>query len=338
MVTMRDIAAKAGVSQATVSYALHADPSISPATRDKVLKVAEELHYTVNISARMLRSGKSNAIALVLQELHNPYSMHISDAISQYALSRGYQTLIQQTMYATENEVSVLRHISSEICDGVIFSPTKLSLAEVRTRLGGKPTVMLNPLEQHAGYDMMNVACEQGAFTATSYLLSRGCKRLLFSCANFREYDDIKNAWDSGWQRVAGFQRALWRNGIEPQPWNFVPNHSWSREASRDAIVDVVRSGLDFDGVVCVNDESAIGVMRGLLDCGVRIPEDVSVTGLDGIEEGEFYTPSLTTIAMDFDDFAKQCVDTLIDRINGADDPPREMTAVSRLVVRESTR
>lgn len=339
MVTMRDIAAEAGVSQATVSYALRNDPSISAATRDKVLKVAEKLHYSANLSARTLRSGRSNAIALVVQDLHNPYSMHLSDAVSQYAFSRGYQILVQQTQSATENESSVLQYISSAICDGVIFSPTKLPIADVRARLAGKPAVLLSPLEYHTGYDTMSAPCEQGAFTATSYLLSRGCQRLLFYCSDYADYDDIKGARDSAWQRVAGFQRALLRNRIEPTPSHFVPHQSWNRESSYAAIVDVVRhSGVTFDGVVCVNDESAIGVMRGLLDCGVRIPEDVSVIGFDGILEGKFYTPPLTTIAIDYDDFARQTVDALIARIEGDKSPVRDMTVATRLVVRESTR
>lgn len=78
--------------------------------------------------------------------------------------------------------------------------------------------------------------------------------------------------------------------------------------------------------------------MRGLLDCGLRIPEDVSVIGFDGILEGEYYTPPLTTITIDYADFARQTVDTLIARIEGDKSAVRDLTAATRLVVRESTR
>ncbi|KAB8287174.1 Transcriptional regulator, LacI family [Bifidobacterium ramosum] len=338
MVTMRDIAREAGVSQATVSYALHNDPSISQPTRDKVMRAAQRLNYSINVSARTLRSGKTNAIGLVLQDIHNPYSTQLADAISSYANSRGYQTIIQQTLYESTNEIAILQNIVSSVCDGVIFSPSKLTVKEIQTRLNGKPAVMLSPIDATHDYDTMLVACEQGIFTATSYLLSRGCKRLLFYCADYADFDDIKGATDSKWQRAAGFQRALLRNGITPEPWQFVPDQPWTRRTARQAIIDTVRSGLEFDGVVCINDESALGVIRGLADCGLRIPDDVMVTGFDGVEEGEFCVPELTTVAMDFEDYARQAVDALIARINGDDSPARDLTAISRLVVRESTR
>ncbi|MBT1172782.1 LacI family DNA-binding transcriptional regulator [Bifidobacterium sp. MA2] len=338
MVTMRDIAREAGVSQATVSYVLHNDPSISKPTRDKVLRVAQRLNYSINVSARTLRSGRTNAIGLVLQDLHNPYSTQVADAISVYARRRGYQTIIQQTFYEGDAEAEILQHIVSSMCDGVIFSPSKLNVREIMAQLNGKPSVLLSPVCENHSYDTMLVACEQGIFTTTSYLLSRGCRRPLFYCSRYADFDDIRDSADSKWQRVAGFQRALLRNGITPEPWQFLPERHWNRRSARETIVEAVRTGLDFDSVVCINDESAIGVLRGLADCGVRVPQDVSVVGFDGIEEGECCVPSLTTFAMDFDDFARKAVDALIDRINGDDAAPHAIIANSRLVVRESTR
>lgn len=338
MVTMRDIAKEAGVSQATVSYALHNDPSISKTTRDKVMRAAQRLNYSINVSARTLRTGKTNAIGLVLQDIHNPYSTQLADAISSYANSRGYQTIIQQTFYESTNEITILQNIVSSVCDGVIFSPSKLTVREIQAQLNGKPAVLLSPIDATHTYDTMLVACEQGIFTATSYLLSRGCQRLLFYCADYADFDDIKGATDTKWQRAAGFQRALLRNGITPEPWQFIADRPWNRISARDAIIETVRNGIAFDGVVCINDESAIGVLRGLADCGINVPGDVMVTGFDGVEESEFCVPALTTYVMDYDDYARKAVDTLIARINGDDTPPREITAVSRLVVRESTR
>ena len=338
MATMRDIAAEAGVSQATVSYALHGDPSISQPTRDKVLAAAKKLDYSINVSARTLRSGRTNAIGLVLQDLHNPYSMHLADAVSRYAQSRGYQTIIQQTRYESGNEIAILQHIVGSVCDGVIFSPSRLTVKQIRSRLNGKPALLLSPIDSDHDYDTIGLACEQNMFTATSYLLSTGCRRLLFSSCDYAEFDDVKNALDTKWQRVAGFQRALLRNGITPEPWQFIADHPWTRRASRDAIVAMVRSGAEFDGVVCINDESALGVLRGLDECGLRIPEDVSVIGFDGIEEGEFSSPALTTVAVDFESFARQAVDCIIERINGDTGPVRDLIIPSRLVVRESTR
>ncbi|MCI1831958.1 MAG: LacI family transcriptional regulator [Bifidobacterium sp.] len=339
MVTMRDVAARAGVSQATVSYAMHNDPSISGKTRDKVLRAARELDYSANLSARSLRSGKSGAIGLVVQELSNPYSSHLADAISRYALSRGMQTITQQTLYQGENETSILEHVVSAFCDAVIFSPSELSGAQIKALLNGKPAMLLAPTDQHPGFDTIDTPCKEGFFTSTSYLLSTGCTKPVFlgtSCFH-NTRDRFSNA--SAVQRATGFELALRRNGLPAGADRFIETKGWNMEDSRQAMLRVLDHGLEFDAVVCVNDLSALGAMRALQERGIRIPEDVSVMGFDGIEQGCYTTPSLSTISFDFDDMARQIVDTLVLRINGNKTMrPQRLVAGYSLTVRESTR
>ena len=317
MVTMRDIAKRLGVSQATVSYALRGDPSVSEQTRKRVVEVAQELNYSPNISARNLKSGKSGAIGLVMQDLSNPYSIQLADSISRHALSRGLQTIVQQTFYE-ENENSILKHVASAFCDGVAFSPTRLDDEQVKAQLGGKPTVLISPFTPSHYFDTFDIPCKQGIFVATSYLLAKGCRNLLFMGMDYEPYEQIKDAVDTGKQRAAGFQMALMKNGITPTPNHFFNVNSWSPEVTRDAIRELWISGTHFDGVVCVNDATAIGLIRGLRDCGVQVPEDVQVIGFDGISDGEFISPSLTTIALDFDDMGHQIVEALCDQIDTA--------------------
>ncbi|NMM94584.1 LacI family DNA-binding transcriptional regulator [Bifidobacterium oedipodis] len=339
MVTMRDIAAQAGVSQATVSYALHGDSSISEETRQRVLAVANDLNYTVNLSARSLRSGRSHAIGVVLQDLANPFNIHLADAISRNAQTQGLQAVIQQTLYSQDTEQQILQHVVSAFCDGVVMFPSKLTVEQIRAHLSGKPMLLLLTEREAPDVDTIAPACGQALFTATSYLLSTGCRNLIFMGAAYQPYENIKDTDDSTLARVAGFQRALLTNNLTVAPEQFIatPN-GWNPASGRAVIHELVKSGKHFDGVVCINDALALGVIRGLNDLGVRIPDDVSVIGYDGISQGEIVTPSLTTVANDFEDSARKITEMLTARIQDYDAPARHLTMTSRLIVRESTR
>lgn len=343
MVTMRDVAAKVGVSQATVSYALRGDPSISEKTRQKVLEAAQTMNYSTNLSARSLKSGRSNAIGLVLQDLGNPYSTCMANAFSTYALQHGLQIVVQQTMYQQANETSILEHVASAFCDAVIFSPTIISSSRIIQQLAGKPAVLLSPSETAPELDSIVMPCLESTFISTSYLISRGCRRLLFLGTTYVPYEQAAISPNTGTQRMAGFEQALLRNGFQPKPQQF-SLCQWTPQDGYRLITALISQGLTFDGVVCGNDALALGVMRGIQDRGLRIPEDVSVIGFDGINEGAFSNPTLSTIAFDFDDIAHQAIDTILAQLNGDDEPPvgkrapKRLITKCRLVVRGSTR
>lgn len=343
MVTMRDVAAKVGVSQATVSYALRGDPSISEKTRQKVLEAAQTMNYSTNLSARSLKSGRSNAIGLVLQDLGNPYSICMANAFSTYALQHGLQIVVQQTMYQQANETSILEHVTSAFCDAVIFSPTIVSSSRIVQQLAGKPAVLLSPSETAPELDSIVMSCLEGTFTATSYLISRGCRKLFFLGTNYLPYEEASLSPNTGIQRMAGFEQALLRNRIQPTAQQFT-RCDWTPEDGYRTITTLIDQGVQFDGVVCTNDALALGAMRGIQDRGLRIPDDVSVIGFDGINEGAFSNPTLSTIAFDFDDIAHQAIDTILAQLNSDDElpagerEPKRLIANYRLVVRGSTR
>lgn len=338
MVTMSDIAAAAGVSQATVSYALRGDPSISEATRQRVLDMARKLNYTVNLAARAMRSGRNNAIGLVLQDLSNPYSTRMADAISSYAIERGLQTVIQQTMYQLDAEQHALQHVSTAFCDGVIFCPTKFTWPEIHKILDAKPVVLMVPEDEAPEADTLATPCGPSMFTATSYLISQGCRLPLFLGMEYTPYEQIAGTNDMALARVAGFERALIANGIEVTTDRFLNSQGWNPVRGRAAVHDLLAGGVKFDGLVCVNDDTAIGALRGLSDCGVRVPDDVQVIGFDGVPNGEHTFPALSTVAIDFEDLAHKAVDMLVSRIENPDLPARHQLVDTRLTIRESTR
>lgn len=339
MVTMSDVAKAAGVSRATASYALRGDPRIAPATADKVLQAAKTLRYTANLSARSLRSGRNGVVAVAIFELDRPYPSEMAAAVSREAARRDMQTIVQQTSNSKDDEISILRHVTNQLCDGTIFSPGNISGKEIRALIGGKPIVLLDDISVEPVFDSVDTPCEDGAQTAVAHLLDIGCRNILIAGAGPQDLNAGNPPIGVRRKRIVGCRRALERAGIPLSAGMMVPLETWDSESARTAAHAIADSGRPVDGIFCMTDTIALGLIRGFADRGIRVPEDVAVIGFDGISEGECFIPSLSTIRTDLDDLARKAMGLLLKRIDGdSDDAPVRLTADYELVVRESTR
>lgn len=345
MTTMTDVARAAGVSRATASYALRGDPRIAPDTADKVRAAAASLHYTANLSAKSLRSGRSGLIGVAIFELDKPYPSEMSAAVSREAARHGLETIVQQTSNSKEREISILRKVTSQLCDGTIFSPGNVSVEEISALHGGKPLVLLDDIADDPLFDCVFTACESGAEAAIRHLVDVGCRSIGVLGADYESLLDDSQSTSVSGRRLAGALKALDEAGIEIDERHVV-HTLWEMEDARRAAHRIVDEGLAFDGLFCMTDTVALGAIRGFADRGVRVPQDVAVIGFDGINEGEYSTPSLSTIRTDLDDLARKAVGLLLARLDeDANGLPRErrapvrrLTADYRLVARESTR
>jgi DNA-binding LacI/PurR family transcriptional regulator len=367
MPTMSDVAKAAGVSRATASYALRGDPRISPHTAEKVRAAASQLRYTANLSARSLRSGRSGVIGVAIFELDKPYPSEMSAAISREAAQHGLETIVQQTSNSKEREISILRKVTSQLCDGTVFSPGNVSVEEIAALYGGKPLILLDDVSNDPLFDCVFTPCEAGAEAAIRHLAAVGCRNIgvlgtdctasledsqATTISDHRPAGALTKLWDmvvmsssvSG-RRLAGALTAFDDLGITVGEDNFV-NALWETRDAREAAHRLVDEGLPFDGLFCMTDTVALGALRGFADRGVRVPQDVAVIGFDGINEGEYSVPSLTTIQTDLDDLARKTVGLLLNRLDEEATglplqqkaPVQRLTAGYSLVERESTR
>ncbi|NEG88779.1 LacI family DNA-binding transcriptional regulator [Bifidobacterium aerophilum] len=345
MATMTDVAKAAGVSRATASYALRGDPRISPATANKVRRAAASLNYTTNLSARSLRSGRSGVIGVAIFELDKPYPSEMSAAISREAARHGLETIVQQTSNSKEREISILRKVTSQLCDGTIFSPGNVSPEEITALYGGKPMILLDDISDDPLFDCVFTPCEAGAEAAIRHLYEVGCRNIGVLGVDYRILLDDSQATSVSGRRLAGALKAFDDLNINVDERNFV-HTLWDMEHARATMHRLVDSGRMFDGLFCLTDTVALGALRGLADRGVRVPDDMAVIGFDGINEGEYSIPSLTTIETDLDDLAKKAIELLSFRLDvangdvpeGTDLSTRRLTADFRLIERESTR
>lgn len=330
---LKDVAARAGVSIKTVSNVVNGYVHVAPETRARVQAAIEALGYVPNLAARQLRGGRSGVIALAVPELPAPHFAELAGLIVEAAERHRWTVLIDQTDGRAERERDLLNGLRRHAIDGLIFSPSALTGAEV-TGSGGPPTVLLGAragrgLADHVAID--NVAA--GA-DAARHLRELGRRRM----AVIGRMDSPRGA--EAQQRLAGFQAALAAAGPPVGETPAIEVSRLSRAEGAAAMARLLDRPRPPDAVFCVNDLLALGALRTLLERGVEVPGEVAVMGFDDIEDGRFASPTLSTIAPDTPRIAQLAVDLLAERLSdgpAASGPPRELRVEHRLLAREST-
>jgi DNA-binding LacI/PurR family transcriptional regulator len=333
--TMQDVARAAGVSIKTVSNVINDYPHVRPTTRGRVLAAIEELDYRPNLSARGLRSGKTGIIGLAVPKLRENYFAELADAVIEAAERKGLGVVVEQTDGDRETELRVISGARMRYTDGVLLSPVGMGQADASLLDVSFPLVLLGERIFDGPVDHVTMHNVTSAVAAVEHLLSIGRTRIALIGA---EGDDVSDA--SSWSlRVRGYRQALEQAGIRCDAHLIRHTAHWNRANGSAAVHDLVREGHAFDAVFALNDALALGVLRGLQDAGLRVPEDVAVVGFDNVDEGRFAVPSLTTIDPGREEIAATAVDLLVERINekGVKAPPVTVKAGFSVVMREST-
>lgn len=329
--SLRSVAARASVSVRTVSNVVNDFPHVAPATRAAVRAALDELGYRPNLAARQLRRGRTGAIALVVPEVHSPYFSQLASVIVDMAQTRGWTVLIDQTEGDADRERRLTSGRSAYVVDGMILSPWSLDAAELASRPGAVPLVLLGersggPAIDHVGIDNVTAAA-----VATAHLIEIGRRRI----AAIGNQPHLTN--ETGRQRLQGYRQALRAAGRPVNRGLEVPVRSLHRADGFAAMTTLLTRKSLPDAVFCFTDELALGAVRALVDHGLRVPDDVAIVGFDDIEDGRFSVPTLTTIAPDKNGIAIASLDLLGDRIAHPNGPGRESVVDHQLVIRQST-
>ncbi|MBT0993441.1 LacI family transcriptional regulator [Cellulomonas sp. DKR-3] len=336
---MADVARRAGVSTKTVSNVLSGNVPVSGATRERVLGAVDDLGYEINVTARILRRGRSGLIGLAVPELGQPYFGELADEVLAAARRHGLHVLIEPTGFAREHELAALRVPRRRLLDGLIFSPAALDQGDVAVLEGlDYPLVLLGEQIFSPRVDHVTMHNVDGARTATDLLLDAGRRHIAAL--------GILSAPTAGASRLRfqGYREALAARGIGVDERLLGrADEGWHRANGARAMASVLDSGVAVDGVVAFNDALAIGAMHELQVRGHAIPRDVAVVGFDDIEDARFSVPSLTTIDPGRREVAQVAVDVLRRRLDERETPhltgtpPVRHLAALRLVERDST-
>lgn len=326
-VTIKDVAARAGVSWKTVSNVVNDRPVVSPATRERVQQAIDELGYVPNVLGRDLRGGPTRRVALVVPELSNPYFALLAEKLQVAAARRGYDVQIQVSLGRAEVEQQYLTGVPGRPVDAVIMSPQKLTDRDIYARTTDVPLVLLGE-RVRAGHGVSHVAIDNvaSAVDVTRHLLERGCTRLLFLGVEGRHLS-------TGAERLLGVRAALRASGGAASLVGEIPLPEWGRERGQEATRRALAEGAEADGIIAANDLVALGALTALREAGRAVPADVAVVGWDDLPESAYAVPALTTVAPGLEALVAATLDAALDPASGG----QEVVVGHRLVVRESS-
>lgn len=342
MATLSDIARAAGVSKMTVSNALRGRANVSEATRRRILQTAERLDYQPNLAARTLSSGRNNIIELIIQDFNIPFYSELASAITLAADRHNMQTSVRQTSYRAEREKNVMQH-ASLFCDALVLATPKISSQEAQRLAQHRPLILIDEHTGNNNAPTVNTPNKAGSYTAMAHLLGTGARRpiLLGPSPDCIAHPEQSNAVHR--LRVQGAQQALREHGMTLTAEQCIPT-TWDFEHARETAYRIGTTSNPPDAIFALSDTVAIGAMRGLIDAGLQIPDDIQVIGFDGAAYGAFYNPPLSTIAINMERMAELIVQRITERLHhdGIEHTNAPLAshdiAPFELIIRESTR
>jgi len=336
---LADVARKAGVAINTASMILNNRPNCwaSESTRKRVLDAAQQLAYRPNRMALAVKRGRFDTIGLIVPDLNNPFFMSLADQIEQAAEALGCDLLVEHSRVNLQREVHCLESILDRQVDGIIaclMDPPRQSDVLKKQLKFGVPIVVAGPQgKKPLPVDLISVDVASGLRRALLYLKRLGHTRIAFIRALAEDHGDKLR--QRAFFEVAS-ELDLGFAGIDLS----AESSDHSLAGARAAFQRLITKPRDKrpTAVVGLNDLCALGAMRGAQEVGLRVPQDLSIIGVDNIAFCEYTTPSLTTISQPIREIAQQVVRMLFQRVNGQGTAePRVKTLPSKLILRESS-
>lgn len=326
-VTLKDIARETGFSVNTVSHAINDREDISRATKDIILSAVERLGYIPNSTAVSMRSGRSGTVALIMPDISNLYFPIMIKQLEKELSRRDCNILIMETNERASEEYKCVVSAVSKNVDGVIICPCQQdtkALELLKSR--NIPFVLLGRYFADVKYTSVVADDVQCGYDATKYLLENGHKDILF-LYTLHKISSIQ-------ERRAGYEAALQDAGVTVDPKLICPIHSTKTYFD---IADQIKSGtLSCTAIFAFNDMVALGIIHTLKKAGLRVPEDVSVIGVDNLESKYMLPLNLTTMDASKEDQVRCLVEALFSKDRGKEDAKGRYLIQPQLVVRDT--
>jgi LacI family transcriptional regulator len=331
MVRLKEIAALANCSVMTVSKALRDKHDVAAATKTRIKSIAQQLGYVPDSSAKMLRTRSSKLFGVVISSPTNPIFSRVLLAIEERAHALGYDLLLAYTLNDPDREEAAIRRLLARRVEGLFVSPVYRIGSEARVykeiSTRNVPTVVLGHTAPFCS-SFPNVACDDllAGHAVTSHLLELGHKRIGFLCG------PPGTPWTT--ERFEGYRKALRENGLEVDD-RLVFQAGRTIDDGRAAATQILSENPDVTAVQAVNDLVAAGCAGVLLKQGLRIPQDISITGFGNTLISEHLRVPLTTTDQPKHRLGMAAVDSMLRLLGGQDPATRRFAA--NLIVREST-
>ena len=325
--TIHDVARLAGVSAGTVSHVLTKSRYVRPETVERVETAIAQLGYRPNRVAQSLIKRQTHTIGMILPNLINPSHVDLLHAVEETLSDEGYTVVFGNSQNDPVKERRCIGAFRDRRVDGLITAiATDADAAEMRSLAEEIPVVMVNRIVP--GWDGDSVLCDTrtGMELAIDHLVSLGHRQIALINGDPR----IQTAR----MRQAGFEAALRKHGLVAAAMS---EGVFSVESGRAQALDLIRSGIRVTAICAANDVMALGVLEGIKEAGLRVPENVSVTGFNDIAYARFTSPSLTTVNVPYRVMGAEAARLILDRLVDRAIRARQIFVTPRLVAREST-
>ncbi|MBQ0827169.1 LacI family DNA-binding transcriptional regulator [Streptomyces tagetis] len=326
--TISDVARLAGVSKTTVSHVLSGRRPVSDATRAKVNRVIEELGFQQNFFATGLTGRRTQTIALVVQDLTNPFYPALARGLQQTMAEHGHVVLLADVGAGVPPVGAFLSEAVQRRVDGVVVAAIDISDEQIEPlRAAGIGVVTVGDPRRRTTTDVISSDDERIAADAVAYLHDQGHRRLGIVSGPPHTAP--------GAPRLAGYRNALRAHGLRPLKAAETTG-DWTRESGAKAMTALMDLERRPTAVFCANDLMAIGALDAARVLGLAVPGDVAVVGVDDIDAASLVSPALTTIRVPAQDIGRVAGEQLMTRIGTPTGPARRVLVQHSLVVRES--
>lgn len=328
MPTIIDVAAKAGVSTATVSRVLSRPDRVAEETRHRVLEVVRSLGYSPNVAARTLRTTRAAKILLTVPDISNPFFASVIRGAEEAARDAGYAVVVGDTRHDPEVEDQYADMLSRREVDGLIFLGHRLpeSLEPLLSRLCDAAPIV-NGCEYSPGIGVPSIHIDNAAASsdAIEHLIALGHRDI--GVITGPPLSPISR------DRLAGAMEAARRHGLQDHVR--VSTGDYSASSGYDQTGDLLAQNVT--ALFCFSDEMALGAISATARVGLSCPRDISVIGFDDLPIARFFQPRLTTIAQPTSTIGRRAVELLVEILRGVSGSPRQVTLMHTLTVRDST-
>jgi LacI family transcriptional regulator len=300
-ITIRDVAKAANVSTATVSNVLNKTGKVGSRTQHLVLSAVKRLGYFPDVHARHLASRESSTLGIIVSDIENPFFPEVIKGFETRARQLGYDAILSDTNYDPSRTREAAERMMEHKVRGVAVMTSEISLRvinELARRRIAVTFLDLGPIRQYVSN--LRIDYHSGMQQIVEYLYKHGHRRIAFVAGRPRLKSNVA--------RLQSYEKCMLALGIEPGP--VIPGNL-RFEGGLAAGLAIAASDPRPTAVMAVNDLTAVGVIKGLLQAGCRVPQDISVTGFDKTRLAEYSNPSITTVDIHRDVLGQMAADAL---------------------------
>ncbi|MFB5663911.1 catabolite control protein A [Alteribacillus sp. HJP-4] len=329
--TIYDVAREAGVSMATVSRVVNGNPNVKPATRKKVLDAIERLGYRPNAVARGLASKKTTTVGVIIPDISSIFFAELARGIEDIATMYKYNIILCNSDQNKEKEIHLINTLLEKQVDGILFMGGEITEEHVEQfKRSPVPVVLAATLDEQREIPSVNIDYYQAAFDAVTELMDAGHNKVGMVSGSL---EDPVN----GFQKFSGYKKAHEEKEKEFDE-GLVAVGDYTYDSGIEAVQRLMDHAEPPTAIFAATDEMALGVIHGLQDKGINVPEDVEVVGFDNTRLSTMVRPTLTTVVQPMYDIGAVSMRLLTKYMNKEEVSDEVVVLPHRLEYRDSTK